>query len=226
MRTIILTGISKGLGKALFDILLNQPIKLICIGRNASSINYSKLQEKIVYLTKDFSNINTSFDELEKCIDPSTNELIFINNAASIEPIATIGTFTVPSIIESVSINYLAPINLTNAIVALTQNRKVKLKIINISSGAANKEVAGWSLYCSTKAAIKMFYACLSVENSNITVSHIDPGVMDTDIQRIIRESDVKKFLRKQEFLDLKKNGILAAPESVAIKILTQENLL
>ena len=85
MKAIIITGVSKGLGKAFFDILKDKEYYLICISR--SFIDYqSKLAESknIELITLDLNDINELTPKLKnvailnKC---EIDELIFINNA-------------------------------------------------------------------------------------------------------------------------------------------------
>jgi NAD(P)-dependent dehydrogenase (short-subunit alcohol dehydrogenase family) len=56
--------------------------------------------------------------------------------------------------------------------------------IINLSSGAAQNPVDGWSAYCSSKAAVAMFTRCMAAEYGprGIRVHDFVPGVVGTDM--------------------------------------------
>lgn len=223
MRTIILTGISRGLGKAFFDLLSTTSARIIAIGRTFPPIDKSLLASKISLIKLDLST-PFSFDitELEHLIELTTKEIIFIDNAAVIQPLDQIGELTTTEISSSISVNLCAPILLTNSLVCIAKKRQVILRILHISTGAATTPIQGWSLYCSTKAAIKMFYDCLAKEYDTISIKQIDPGVLDTKMQEIIRDW----FKTKLPFKKWYKKEELSLPENVAANILRQENLV
>jgi len=54
-------------------------------------------------------------------------------------------------------------------------------RIVNISSGAADRASAGWSAYCAAKAAVDQLTRVLALEldGSGIAVSAFDPGLVD-----------------------------------------------
>jgi len=92
-----------------------------------------------------------------------------------------------------------------------------KIKIINISSGAAYNPVPYWSTYCSTKSAIKMYFDVISLEDG-ISVQHFDPGVVDTKMQKEIRKKS-EKYAELKFFEEIKRNKMLKDPARVALEI-------
>lgn len=227
MIGIILTGITKGLGKAFFDELIKKDLYLFCISRRF--LSYQEELEKKKKLIKlilcdlskpeDLTNTleffgSIPFNEIE--------ELFFINNAGIILPIEKIGKMDNKLIYDSILVNLFAPILFTNKIL---QYKDLKITIINITSGAANNPYEGWAMYCSTKAAFKMFSEVLSAENKNnkkIVLHNVDPGVIDTEMQRQIRNSTPDKFPLHELFVKFKNDGKLAPAEKVAKKIIIE----
>jgi len=61
---------------------------------------------------------------------------------------------------------------------------------------------------------------CLSAENSHITVEHIDPGVLNTSMQKKIRNSENEVVSEARFFSNLKASGKLLEPDVVAKKII------
>jgi benzil reductase ((S)-benzoin forming) len=110
--------------------------------------------------------------------------------------------------------------------VSLFEQRGLQLKIINVTSGAANRPYGGWSTYCTGKAALKFFLDCLVSERPDIRVVHIDLGVLDTDMQKSICLSSKADFLQRLLFLQLHQEGRLGNPIKVAREIIRQEALL
>ena len=92
--------------------------------------------------------------------------------------------------------------------------------IINISSGAAKNAIPSWSIYCITKSGLDMLSLSLKEEKHNkLRVFSVSPGVVDTNMQLEIRNSDKNSFPLHQKFVDYFINNELLSPESVALKI-------
>ncbi len=54
-----------------------------------------------------------------------------------------------------------------------------------------------------------MFFDVLELQDEGIKVFHIDPGVMDTQMQEQIRQSDLNDFPRIEEFKSYYHNKII-----------------
>jgi NAD(P)-dependent dehydrogenase (short-subunit alcohol dehydrogenase family) len=89
-----------------------------------------------------------------------------------------------------------------------------KGSIIIVSSGAASKGYKGWGAYGASKAAVNHIASTLAVEEENITTIALRPGVVDTEMQALIR-SDGQKSMREDhsKFIDLHKHGQLVKPQ-------------
>lgn len=211
MKAYIITGTTHGLGKALLDIVSKNNFVISIVRYRIDDIN-----ENVKKIICDLSDIDAvkkveffTQEELSKIDD-----IIFINNAGMIEPISDIGKIDEDILQNSLNVNIVSPIFLINKLVSQVDK---KLTVLNISSGAANYPIQSWSVYCSAKAAIKMFANVLKEEG--IKVVNIDPGIMDTNMQSILRKSE---FPKQREFISYKKNNQLKSPESVAKKILEE----
>lgn len=99
--------------------------------------------------------------------------------------------------------------------VALPELRKAKGRIVFTSSGAATAAVSTWGAYGSSKAALNHLALTLSVEEPDVTTVSIRPGVVDTEMQRQLREVH-HKAMEKQDaerFFTLHKEGNTLKPE-------------
>lgn len=65
--------------------------------------------------------------------------------------------------------------------------------IVNMSSGAANSDLPGWSHYCSTKAAAKKLTEVAHREllDKNIRVVGLSPGTVATEMMAKIRDAKI-----------------------------------
>lgn len=231
MNTIIITGTSSGLGKAFFDLLTTKnSSRIICFSRRflKYQVEISNDNRNIHLFEIDLNDIAATLEVVEKWLESSgllsaADHVVFINNAATIEPIDKIGNYIVQVVSRSINVNFLAPILLTNLLIAQNELFKYKLTILNISTGAASQPIDGWGMYCSTKAATKMFFDVLNkqyINNPDISIKSIDPGVLDTPMQETIRSSECQQLLIKNSFNKLKENGNLKSPEEVAEDVL------
>ncbi|WP_261378376.1 SDR family NAD(P)-dependent oxidoreductase [Paenibacillus agilis] len=104
-----------------------------------------------------------------------------------------------------------------------TEEFQVRKKIINISSGSAVYPVPDMSVYCSAKAGLNMFTQCVGQEQANRTspveIVAIDPGMVDTELQKSAREQDPLTFAMAGPFNEAYTSGQLKSTEYVAKQI-------
>lgn len=84
-----------------------------------------------------------------------------------------------------------------------------------VSSGAAAHAYASWGAYGATKAAMNHLAMTLAAEEPDVTTVSIRPGVVDTEMQRDIREThhEVMDEQDRKRFAELKEEGKLLRPE-------------
>jgi benzil reductase ((S)-benzoin forming) len=210
-KIALITGTGKGIGKAIAKLLLEQSYLVFGYSRsnNISHPNFT-------FLKIDLSNL----DEVQKIEMPKIdcNDVLLINNAATIGTIVPLNLKTENDIISEYKINILSPTILSRKFINSYNNAKKIL--INISSGAANKAIASWSTYCATKSALDMLTGVIAEENhKNLTVFSVHPGVVDTNMQSEIRNSDPKNFPLLSKFIDYYIQNELESTKIVAQKL-------
>ncbi len=223
MKNVILTGPSKGLGRCLLQGMLLLPdVCVFGVGRNFFP---EEEEEKYTHIHWDLEKPeDMPYLPTEVVKAP----LVLLNNAGTVEPIGSIGALPEQALQRAVQVNFLSPMLLCNQLVQFCHKNRQRLKIINISTGAANYPIVGWGAYCSTKAAFKMFLDVLVQQEKDgglVEVIHIDPGVMDTGMQEKIRTANADDFPRVTEFQAFKAQGKLRKPEEVAESIIREHIL-
>jgi benzil reductase ((S)-benzoin forming) len=97
--------------------------------------------------------------------------------------------------------------------------------IVNISSGAAKRAIAGWSAYCAAKAGLEMAtrVAALdaSINDPTLAICSLAPGVVDTQMQAVVRGTTEKEFPDVERFRAMKADGVLRDAHDVARDIAT-----
>ena len=186
-KIVVITGANRGLGKAFVDVLIKDEDCLVI------SISRSLSEEQKVYSSKNFqfikvdlsdNNVGKKITVLKDLI--GGEPVYFINNASIIEPIVKIEDLEEVAIDKTISVNIKSTMLITKFLLGHFNDNK--LTFVNISSGAANQAISNWSLYCSSKAFIKMFFNVAESEYKQHRFFNIDPGVMDTSMQKSIEK--------------------------------------
>lgn len=224
-KIIIVSGANRGLGKALVDLCLkNKDLKIISISRSLHDDHKNIREDKLMLVKTDLSqHFSTEIIEILKKEVTNNDILYYFNNASVILPIEKISNFEIDAINMSISVNVNFPVTMINLLLSNFVSNEIVL--INITSGAGNNSISHWSLYCSAKAYMKMFFRVLEDENrdnNKLKVFSIDPGVLDTKMQKDIREND---FPEKKYFNSLKVDNRLIKAKDAAKSICDQINL-
>ena len=219
MRKIILTGATGGLGKCLVDIIAEYDInELICLYRNEEK--FALLQEKYEEISGYQLSETEHFQELfDRIRSEKIENIVLILNAFSISPIKRVGDMTAEEIEGSVYGNVIRNYLLINEAVNYCKTNAVKLRMINLDSGAADHPLMGWSNYCASKAFMNSLLSVVAYENPDYQIVSVDPGVMDTNMQAEIRKTKQEVFEQVDTFIKYQKNGMLKDPEAVARQI-------
>jgi 3-oxoacyl-[acyl-carrier protein] reductase len=127
---------------------------------------------------------------------------ILVNNAGVIEPISTLETCEPDAWTQNIVVNLVGVFHCLRAILPRFRQSGGGI-IINLSSGAAHRPLEGWSAYCAAKAGVAMLTRSVALEagDSGVRVYGFQPGVVDTDMQGLIRNSglnEVSKLPREQ----------------------------
>jgi len=219
----IITGASKGIGKALVDLLSQNPDnQIIGISRSAVEAEKSNIQ----YFALDLGDFDAVIHHFEKIFPTGDlDRIVLINNAGWIGQIDYFGKLKAKNIQAIHNINTIAPALLMNEFVRSYRNyEKADRMVINISSGAAKKGIDGWSGYSSSKAALNMMTEAAQEEshisNSKIKFFALSPGVVDTNMQEDIRSAPEDGFSLLGKFKGFKKDNALSSPQEAAEKII------
>ena len=150
---------------------------------------------------------------IEAAVDTFGRLDALVNNAGILDPVARIAEGDPDRWRYNLEVNLLGPFYLSRA--AIPHLRNVKGRIVNISSGAAQKAIEGWSAYCVAKAGLTHFTRQLAAEEPAITSVALRPGVVDTAMQALIRRAGPKAMTAEKSayFQTLKDQGQLLDPD-------------
>jgi benzil reductase ((S)-benzoin forming) len=230
MRYHLITGISSGIGEALAARLILHGDNVIGLSRNDNpmlrelagrfGIIYRFIPADLSETGKLPALVRTFLKEIDK---KDLSGVSLINNAGTIEPVGFSGTTDSREIKNHYLINLVAPAVLANEFIRLSRRLRIRKTIVNISSGAAHKPYEGWSSYCSGKAGLNMLTRTLGAEQKKmefpVRVISVAPGVVDTPMQKLVRESNETEFPMRRRFAALHEGNKLLSPQTVAERI-------
>lgn len=219
MRIAIVTGGSRGLGRALCEQLSIRGYKLIEFSRTAPH-PYS--------VSTDLSDPGLSRQKVRHALltlkRDACDGLVVIHNAGTLTPIGPAAAKSDAAVLANINTNFVSALLVLSEVMAAFQSTPCRKIIANISSGAAQKGYAGWSLYCAAKAGLENYVRSLALEQQAqqhpFVPVNVDPGVMDTDMQAEIRSSSAWDFPQLQRFVQRQADGELVAPAVVAQAVL------
>lgn len=223
---ILLTGASRGLGLGILKLLLSGspashpspilPSRVVTISRTIpdelSSLQSSHSSD-LICIKGDVTSSSTTAEAVNAAVEKfgGLDSLILNAGVVSMQRIEHLQPETFANMLN---INTVSLITTLSA--SLPYLRKSNLAtVVFVSSGAATGNTSGWSAYNATKAAMNSIARTLANEEEGIASFAVRPGVIDTDMQTLLR-GEGKDHMKKEEtqrFLDMHKEGKLLKPE-------------
>ncbi|QHW31760.1 SDR family NAD(P)-dependent oxidoreductase [Paenibacillus rhizovicinus] len=217
MRYFIITGSSRGIGKAITEKLLSPNHHLFCLSREVNQALVSLAASKnapLDYFAFDLNNLNGIDDLVHQIVgkidDADAESIYLINNAARIKPVEVINRSAHEEVIDHMQINLIAPMLLTSSFIKYTDAYKTDKRVMNISSGLSFNLKPMLSCYSTSKAGLETFIKSIGVEQDTVKIMGVRPGATDT---RMYEESAIT---------DERAQSVrLASPNYAADRILT-----
>jgi short-subunit dehydrogenase len=213
MSYALITGASKGIGRAIARELASRKINVLLVARSENLL--AELSEEIErdynvqcrYLVSDLSKQKAADDIYNWCIDQKYTVNILVNNAGY----GLSGSFesrAFEEYVEMINVSMLSTIKLIHLFLPRLKQQK-RSYILNIGSSAAYQAVPYLAAYAAVKSFIVSFTRALKYElrNSTVKVCVVSPGVTDTDFP--IRANVPEKGLKTAA-------KIAMSPEQVA----------
>ena len=113
---------------------------------------------------------------------------------------------------------------LTAAFLSATSAWSIPRRVLNISSGLGRRAMASSSAYCAIKAGMDHFTRCVALDEAlqpnGAKICSLAPGVIDTDMQLQLRQSNPSQFPDVAMFQGWHSQSQLTSPLDAARKVL------
>jgi NAD(P)-dependent dehydrogenase (short-subunit alcohol dehydrogenase family) len=187
MKKALVTGASRGLGRALASGLAAAGYALVIDARDerslrlaADGIRAGVPGAEVTALPGDVT------DPAHRAVlRAAAGEIdLLVNNAGTLgaAPLPALADYPVEELRAAFEANVIAPIALTQLFLPALRERGGG--VLNVTSDAAIEPYAGWGGYGAAKAAIEQASNVLAAEESAIRVWWVDPGDLRTDMHQ------------------------------------------
>lgn len=188
---IIVTGASRGIGKAITERLIEKGEEVFGLARSVNGLNIKAIECDV----SDYTSVKNASREVKKLKKPVK---AFINAAgvASMNMAVTTDESTVQKLIQ---INLVGTIYCCQLFAPILLRQKYG-SFINFSTIAVALALKGESIYAASKAGVETFTRTFAREMAdfNIRVNCIAPGPIQTDLLKGITDTQIEKITSQQ----------------------------
>jgi NAD(P)-dependent dehydrogenase (short-subunit alcohol dehydrogenase family) len=184
-RTALVTGGSRGLGRALAEGLAADGWNVVVDGRDAAVLDEARRAidgrgpGTVVAISGDIDDPVHVAALLGAATGQGRLELV-VNNAGTLgpSPLPPVASLRAGDLERTLRTNLVAPLLVTQA--ALPHLRAAGGTLVNVTSDAAVEGYEGWAAYGASKAALELLSGVLAAEEPAVRVYWVDPGDMRT----------------------------------------------
>jgi NAD(P)-dependent dehydrogenase (short-subunit alcohol dehydrogenase family) len=183
-NTAIVTGGSRGFGRALAGELGRQGWAVIIDGRDAAAVNEAATDIGAIGVPGDVTDPAHRDQLLTAALHAGGRLDLLVNNASTLgpSPLPSLRSYPLDDLRHVFETNVLAPLALVQ--LALPLLATCAGAVLDITSDAAVEAYEGWGGYGSSKAALDQLSNVLAIEEVGIRVWSLDPGDMRTEMHQ------------------------------------------
>jgi len=181
----LVTGASRGLGRALAEALAARGHALVVDARGAPELEAARARLAAVTDVAAVPGDVADEDHRRELI-AAARRLggldVLVNNAGVLgpSPLPPLADYPLAALEAVLAANVLAPLRLTQLALPLLGASPGPGRVINVTSDAAAEGYPGWGGYGAAKAALEALARTLAAEHPELRVYAVDPGDMRT----------------------------------------------
>jgi len=227
VRSVFITGISSGIGRALAEVYLDMGYVVFGLSRTPP---YDLLSNDALHFhacdLTDFDAVQEAINDLDIERHGGTFETLFLNAGKFGSPPHSASDTTMTEFINVFALNVMAVKATLDACLALGHRPN---QVFVSSSIASQRQRAGMAAYCSSKAALNALIKVYQLENPDLTFYCLGLCNVDTYLSRTILQAGAEF----PELFALRKRaenpGYIVSPKQRAldiVKVLTKTTKL
>ena len=215
----MITGASRGLGAGMAEHFASRGMRLGLCARSDPALEPSPAVLTARVDVTDAPAVEAFAVEVAErfgAID------LWVNNAGVLEPIGPMRGTDPGDFARHFDVNVLGVVHGTRAYLSHVHRQAGGGVLVNLSSGAAEHGYEGWAAYCASKAAVDRLTEVVGLEEGHrgVRAYAYSPGVVDTDMQALIRRCPPERFPAVERFLELARTQAFNSPAHVAAHLL------
>jgi NAD(P)-dependent dehydrogenase (short-subunit alcohol dehydrogenase family) len=222
---VVVTGATRGIGLATTCLLAAQGVSLVVTARGTERLEQVEhmLQAGGARITARRCDVADE-REMERTFRQAADlgrVCAVLNNAGQLEPVGPVRDVEAAAFGEHLRTNVLGVLLGMKHAFRVQQDGQ-PLRVVNVSSGAATHGYRGWAAYCSSKAAVNLLTEVAAAETAaaSTSVVAVAPGIIETRMQRLIRETSAERFPDVAKFVAMKEAGTLLLPVEASIALM------
>ncbi len=227
----IITGASRGLGLAMAQQRLAQGHALLTLSRRPADLAAGAAA--LAQWPVDLAEPQPVARRLRAWLQawPADHggaepaSVTLINNAGVVNTPGPLAQADLAEAGAALRVGLEAALLLSAAFLGATAGWRCPRKLMLVSSGLGRRAMAGSAVYCAAKAGMDHLARALALEEAQAgngaRVASVAPGIIDTDMQVLLRSADPARFPEQARFAAFHESGQLDSPAAAAAKLLS-----
>lgn len=213
-KVILITGASSGIGEATARHLAAQGHKVVLGARRTDRLETVAAEIRAAGDSAEYRTLDvTSLEDMQAFAAFAEEKFgapdVIINNAG-VMPVSPLHELKIEEWNRMIDVNIRGVLHGIAAVLPGMQARKSG-HIINVSSIGGHQVWATCAVYCGTKYAVRAISEGLRLENKDVRVTIISPGVVESELADTISDPGARQAMAEFRQVALKPDAIARA---------------